>query len=78
MESKTIEYKGKVYEIGKYYLFGYTDGEEKEFTKLDAIFNEDIYPFKADGSEFDHIKELPSPDNFGTITDKPVGLVGGE
>ena len=78
MENKTIEYKGKVYEIGKYYLFGDSEGCATECLKLVYIVaNVEGYVFKSKGNCWKTIRELPSSDNFGTITDKPVDLEDG-
>ena len=78
MENKTIEYKGKVYEIGKYYLFADSVGCVTECLKLVYIVaNVEGYVFKSKGNCWKTIKELPSSDNFGTITGKPVELVDG-
>ena len=79
MENKTEEYNGKVYENDKYYLFGDHGDEVFKCMKLKTINTEDDdYPFIASTSvEYRYIKELPSSDNFGTITDKPVDLEDG-
>ena len=76
---KTIEYNGKVYEIGKYYLFGYSEDDVVIYRKLKTINTEDDYPFIVSNSvAYKNIKELSSSDNFGSITEVPVELEDGE
>ena len=76
---KTIEYKGMVYEIGKYYLFGDYENDISKYRKLKDIDPDKENPFEDErGEEFMYIKQLPSSDNFGTITDAPVELVDRE
>ena len=79
MEDKTIEYKGKSYEKDKYYLFGDHGDEVFKCMKLKTINTEDEeYPFIGSTSvEYRFLKQLPSSDNLGTITDAPVDLEDG-
>ena len=76
--SKTINHKGKTYEIGKYYLFGDTKDDVTRCRKLKTIMPDWDCPFLDErGIGFFFIKELPSSDNLGTIIDKPVELIDG-
>ena len=77
--SKTINYKGKTYEIGKYYLFGDSKSHMYSYLKLNEINldNDDGFHFKGGNLHWAYIKELPSSDNFGTITDTPIELIDG-
>lgn len=77
MTNKTIEYKGKIYEIGECYLFGDDDCDVSYFRKLDSLSGNEEYPFSANGVNWVYIKQLPSSENFGTITQAPVDLIDG-
>ena len=74
---ETVEYKGKIYEVGKYYLFGDTKDDISCCIKLESINSTGYFPFGAIGLEWKYIKQMPSSDSFGTITDAPVELVDG-
>ena len=75
---KTIEYKGKVYEIGKYYLFGDSEWWVTECLKLESIVDDaGDYVFKTRDDCWKLIRETPSSYSFGTITDAPVELEDG-
>jgi hypothetical protein len=68
--SNKVEYNGKIYETGKYYLSG------RSVYQLNHISNSARFPFRVDSIDgYNHCHEIntigDSPDIFGTITEAP-------
>ena len=76
MKDETAEYKGKVYQIGKYYLFSYEEGEDTCYGELSCIYPFRHYPFITNcGGAFKCIIE--SKKSNGTIKPAPMKLIDG-
>lgn len=74
--SKTITHEGKVYEIGKWYLFS-DNGENWYGMTLFQIVSENECKFRTVDGHYKYINEIPQSE-LGTIKDAPVELVDGE
>jgi hypothetical protein len=81
-EIKTVTHEGKVYQIGKDYLFsaaGKTWIYDK-LTKIDKLTNTEVgceEVFCTQKTEWSYIKKVPAPENIGTITPAPIELIDG-
>lgn len=73
--SKTIEYNGNVYEIGRYYLFGDYEHGTYHYDKLLDINTEGEFETKDDF--WSACQELPASRYLGTITKAPIKLEDG-
>tara|TARA_R110002153_G_scaffold94487_1_gene227794 strand:- start:21 stop:416 length:396 start_codon:yes stop_codon:yes gene_type:complete len=82
MENKTVVYKGKVYEIGKEYLFFddyyFSDNAKLIYGRLKSICKSSIHPFVSHNGElFSNICAFSELKDHGTITPAPVELING-
>jgi hypothetical protein len=73
-EIKTVTHDGKVYQLGKHYLFS-DDGSNWTISSLKSISYASDFPFRS-GFSWRLIKEFESSD-VGTITPAPIELVDG-
>jgi hypothetical protein len=77
IEIKTVTHEGKVYQIGKYYLFS-VRGTTWVYEKLTGIDDSYSKPFCTAFNEWRYIKEVPGSENIGTITPAPIDLDDGK
>ena len=75
MENNTVEYKGNVYQIGKYYLFS-DWGICWQADKLRYVENNGDWEFRGISCSWRYCKPFAEGE-IGTITRAPVKLVGG-
>jgi hypothetical protein len=73
-EIKTVTHEGKVYEIGKYYLFS-DSGCKWSVDRLACINSQNSFIFESDRSVWNLIKETKHA--IGTITPAPIELDDG-
>ena len=77
MKDETAEYKGKVYQIGRYYLFS-DDGRYWNYNMLKSIDVASEFPFvNVLGVRYSLIKEVHASKDLGTITPAPIKLIDG-
>ena len=76
---ETVEHNGKVYEIGKYYLFKDLGDSALVFGELSGIIKGSIkYPFAMKGGDdWEIIEEVPASGELGSITEVPIDLIDG-
>ena len=77
MKDDTVEYKGKVYLIGKYYLFS-DGGECWTYAKLKWIRPDNLFPFvNSSGGGYSLIKEVVVSKDLGIIIPAPMKFIDG-
>jgi hypothetical protein len=77
-EIKTVTHKGKVYQIGKDYLFS-NDGDQLIYGQLKAICPQSGYPFAThDEGFYKYIGLISDCKSQGTITPAPIELDHGK
>ena len=76
---ETVEYSGKVYEIGKLYMFKDSGCDHHELGELNGIIKDSVkYPFVMEGGgEWEIVVEVPSYGELGSITAAPIDLIDG-
>jgi hypothetical protein len=72
---KTVEFEGKIYEVGKYYEFK-DDGDEWYAGVLRGVKAERSYPFRSSMGDYDNCREMAL--QVGKITDAPINLIDSE
>ena len=75
-DCKTVTHEGKVYEIGKDYLFK-NAGNAWFYAALDDVISKTANPFKTKYQNFISIKEVPASKFLGAITPAPIELIDG-
>jgi hypothetical protein len=80
-EIKTVTHEGKVYQIGKYYLFN-SGGDYWHWLKLKRLVTTipltfEVWVTCSKFTVFSFIKEVPASENMGTITPAPIKLIDG-
>lgn len=75
--SNEIEYKGNIYQIGQYYLFGDNSESHYFYGELKSVDVSFESPFVAGNDSWKLCKEISS-NNHGTITKSHVMLEHGE
>ena len=77
MKDETAEHKGKVYQIGRYYLFS-DSGKLWDYNILKNIDLASQFPFvNVVGVRYSLIKEVHASKDLGTIIPVPVKLIDG-
>ena len=77
MKDETAEHKGKVYQIGRYYLFS-DSGKLWDYNILKNIDLASQFPFvNVVGVRYSLIKEVHASKDLGIITPAPIKLVDG-
>ena len=71
-----IEYKGEIYQVGKYYLFGDKPQSHYFYGELKSVDASCYSPFFAGGDNWKSCKEIYD-NNHGTITKAPIILEHG-
>ena len=74
---KAVTHEGKVYEIGKDYLFSLNE-LDWTYSKLTDIDGGHAKVFCTQENEWRHIKEIPASETIGTITPAPIELIDGD
>jgi hypothetical protein len=75
-DCKTVTHEGKVYQIGKDYLFSLNelDWTYEKLTDIDGGYEK---VFCTQSYEWRYIKEIPVSRTMGTITPAPIELIDG-
>ena len=75
-DCKTVTHEGKVYQIGKDYLFSLNelDWAYAKLTDIDGGYEK---VFCTQENEWRHIREIPASRTMGTITPVPIELIDG-
>jgi|TARA_R110000737_G_scaffold122579_1_gene154508 hypothetical protein len=68
--NKIITFEGKIYEIGKYYLFSNNKSVGWHVDAFDCISQNRDYKFKSKENKYRHIKKIPES-WMGVIKDIP-------